>query len=237
MEQGGGGGTPRFWTPPTPQTNCWPLGGLGGEILGGPGGGGRRGGCWGVRFTKGGGGQAPPNSWVCGPGVIRQFAPPLPTIEGRVSSAWVFPATLGTSRGWAPEAVMGLELHHATRHIYIWGLECKCKSVVIAIRGGGLRPHRHDCTSPLPAYTTLAPTFAPNVSKNEKEGPKTKTDSLEHFLRINLRREGPKTKSGSSEHFLRIDLRGEVRGRPPAKKGTGKSPCLNNSPSLDELSE
>ena len=42
-----------------------------------------------------------------------------PTIEGRVSSAWVFPATLGTSGGWAPEAAMGLELHHATRHTYI----------------------------------------------------------------------------------------------------------------------
>ena len=42
----------------------------------------------------------------------------------------------------------------------------------------------------------------------KKKGPETKTDSLEHFLGINLRREGPKTKSGSLEHFLRIDLRG-----------------------------
>ena len=80
--------------------------------------------------------------------------------------------------------------------------------MVIASRGGGLRPHRHDGTSPLPAYTTLAPAFSPNVLRNENEGPKTKRDSLEHFLRINLRREGPKAKSGSLEHFLRIDLRG-----------------------------
>ena len=36
--------------------------------------------------------------------------------------------------------------------------------------------------------------------------PDTKMDSLEHFLRIDLRRVGPKTKSGSLEHFLRIDL-------------------------------
>ena len=50
-------------------------------------------------------------------------------------------------------------------------MECKCKKVVIATRGGGLRPHRHDGTSPLPAYTTLALAFSPNVSKNEKEGP------------------------------------------------------------------
>ena len=78
--------------------------------------------------------------------------------------------------------------------------------MVIATRGGGLGPHRHDGTSPLPAYTTLAPAFSPNVSRNEKEGPETKIDSLEHFLRIDLRREGPKTKSGSLEHFLRIDL-------------------------------
>ena len=78
--------------------------------------------------------------------------------------------------------------------------------MVIATRCGGLGPHRHDGTPPLPAYTTLAAAFSPNVSSNEKEGPKTKIDSLEHFLRINLRREGPKTKSGSLEHFLRIDL-------------------------------
>ena len=67
---------------------------------------------------RGGGGA--PNSWVCGPGVIRQFAPPLPTIEGRVSSTWVLPATLGTSGGWAPEAAMGLELpcHKTCIHTY-----------------------------------------------------------------------------------------------------------------------
>ena len=133
--QGPGGATPRFWTPTTPPTNCRPEAPWGGGG-GGGGGGARRGGVWeGVGFWEGGGGwegrrggrfpgggggcRAPPNSWVCGPGVIRQFAPPLPTIEGGVSSAWVFPATLGTSRGWAPEAAMGLELHHATRHTYI----------------------------------------------------------------------------------------------------------------------
>ena len=73
----------------------------------GGGGGGLEGGCWegrqggrrGGRFPGGGGGRAPPNSWICGLGVIRQFTPPLPTIEGRVSSAWVFPATLGTEGG------------------------------------------------------------------------------------------------------------------------------------------
>ena len=59
---------------------------------------------------------------------------------------------------------------------------------------------------PPPAYTTVAPAFSPNVPRNEKEGPETKIDSLEHFLRIDLRREGPKTKSGSLEHFLRIHL-------------------------------
>ena len=50
--------------------------------------------------SKGGGGAL--NSLVCGPGVIRQLAPPFAPIESRVSSAWVFPATLGTSRGWVP---------------------------------------------------------------------------------------------------------------------------------------
>ena len=64
--------------------------------------------------------------------------------------------------------------------------------MVIATRGGGLGPHRHDGTSPLPAYTTLAPAFSPNVSRNEKEGPETKIDSLEHFLRIDLTRIGEK---------------------------------------------
>ena len=110
-----------------PPTNCWPKaprggGGAwrGGSRRGAGEGGSRGGGGGGSRGSRGGGGcRAPPNSWVCGPGVIRQFAPPLPTIEGRVSSAWVFPATLGTSGGWAPEAAMGLELHHATRHTYI----------------------------------------------------------------------------------------------------------------------
>ena len=93
----------------------------------GGGGGGRGGsgrgwfweGCRRGWFPGGGGGRAPPNTWVCSLGVIQQFEPPLPTIEGRVSSAWVFPATRGTSRGWAPEAVIRLELHHATRHTYI----------------------------------------------------------------------------------------------------------------------
>ena len=59
-----------------------------GRGVGGGGGGAGEGGSLG-----GGGCQAPPNSWVCSPGVIRYFAPPLPTKEGRVSSAWVFPAT------------------------------------------------------------------------------------------------------------------------------------------------
>ena len=110
--------------PPQLTVGRRPLGGGGGPWRGGSRRGAReggsRGGGGGSRGSRGGGGcRAPPNSWVCGPGVIRQFAPPLPTIEGRVSSAWVFPATLGTSGGWAPEAAMGLELHHATRHTYI----------------------------------------------------------------------------------------------------------------------
>ena len=53
--------------------------------------------------------------------MIRQFAPPLAPIEGRVSSAWVFLATLGTSRGWAPEAVMGLVLRDGTGHTVFAG--------------------------------------------------------------------------------------------------------------------
>ena len=52
---------------------------------------------WGLLL--GGGGQAPPNSWAWDIGVIRQFAPPLAPIEGRISSAWVFAATLGTHPG------------------------------------------------------------------------------------------------------------------------------------------
>ena len=81
----GRGATPRFWVPTTPPTNCWPEAPLGGGILGGaPWGGGGSGGRWGGRFPKGGGGfQAPPNSWLCGLGVIRQLAPPLPTKELR----------------------------------------------------------------------------------------------------------------------------------------------------------
>ena len=77
-------------------------------------------------YWGGGGGvvgvQTEENSWVCGPGVIRQFAPPLAPIEGGVSSACVFLATQGTSGVWALEAVMGLEVHNSTIHIcmYIW---------------------------------------------------------------------------------------------------------------------
>ena len=98
--------------------------------------------------------------------------------------------------------------------------------MVIAIRGGGLGPHRHDGTSALPAYTTLAPAFSPKVSRNEKEGPEAKIDSLENFLRMDLRREGPKTKSGSLEHFLRIDVRGEGGGEATGKQGHRKKPLL-----------
>ena len=48
-------------------------------------------------FAPGRGGRAPPPVW--GPGVIRQFALPLAPIARRVSLAWVFPTTLGTSGG------------------------------------------------------------------------------------------------------------------------------------------
>ena len=57
---GGGGATPRFWTPTTPPTNCWPEapcgGGGGGLREGRLGGGGLGGAIWGV---GGGGAQAP----------------------------------------------------------------------------------------------------------------------------------------------------------------------------------
>ena len=64
----------------------------------------------------GGGGSEPPNGWVCGLCAIQQFAPPLAQIEDRVSLALVFPATVGTSGGWAPEEVMGLMLHDGIGH-------------------------------------------------------------------------------------------------------------------------
>ena len=101
--------------------------------------------------------------------------------------------------------------------VCVQGFECNCESVVIATRGGGLGPYRHDDISPLLAATTLAPTFSPNVSGNEKEWPETKIDSLEHFLRIDRRREGPKTKSGSLEHILHVDLK---REGPKTKSGS-----------------
>ena len=70
------------------------------------GGGGEGGG-----LKVGGGGSGTHKHLGIWPCVFRHFAPPLAPIKGRVSSAWVFPATLGPLRGWAPEAVMGLELH------------------------------------------------------------------------------------------------------------------------------
>ena len=66
-----GGATPRFWTPTTPPTDCWPeapWGGGGGGEAGrgdsgrGPGGAAREGGSLG----GGGGCRAPPNSWAVG---------------------------------------------------------------------------------------------------------------------------------------------------------------------------
>ena len=83
VQPGGGGATPRFWTPTTPQLTVgrrplWRGGGGGGGGLGGGGGGWEGMGFWeGVvlvgapgRGVHGGGCRAPPNSWVCGPGVI-----------------------------------------------------------------------------------------------------------------------------------------------------------------------
>ena len=53
------------------------------------------------------------------------------------------------------------------------------------------RTTRHDSTSPLlPAYTTLAQAFSPNIARKGREEPKTKSGYLEHFLHIDLRREG-----------------------------------------------
>ena len=49
----------------------WGGGGLGGAVAG----------------VGGGGCRAPPNSWVCGPGVIRRFKTPLAPVKGWVSSA------------------------------------------------------------------------------------------------------------------------------------------------------
>ena len=63
--------------------------------------------------------RAPPNSWLCGPGVIRRFAPPLTPMRGTVASAWVFGAALRTSGGWAPEAGKGLDIQQT--HIYRGG--------------------------------------------------------------------------------------------------------------------
>ena len=67
-------------------------------------------------FCPGGGGgcRAPPNSWVCGPCVIRQFAPPLAPIEGRVSSGWVFLAPRGTPTS------SGSNIPTAFLHITTW---------------------------------------------------------------------------------------------------------------------
>ena len=88
------------------------------------------------------------------------------------------------------------------------------------------RTTHHNGTSPLPTCTTLAPAFSSNVSTKGREGPKTKSGSLEHFLQIDLRREGPKTKSGSLEHFLRIDLRAR---RSLTGKKRGKKKCSGTS--------
>ena len=56
----------------------------------------------------GGGWEAPPNSWVCGPNVMQQFAPPLTPIEGRASlgphrSVGVLdPNSRGHTKAWEP---------------------------------------------------------------------------------------------------------------------------------------
>ena len=76
IDSTGHGGGGRFWTPTTPPTDCWPeapWGGGGGSAREAGGGGGE---C--SSPGVGAGGRAPPNSWVCCPVVIRQFAPPLP---------------------------------------------------------------------------------------------------------------------------------------------------------------
>ena len=91
------------------------MGGGGGGVAAGRGGF--------ARDVTGGGGQEAPNNWVCGPHVIQQFSRPLPRIEGRVSSACVFPTTLGTTRGWPPEAVIGFPItpwHKTYIHIYLY---------------------------------------------------------------------------------------------------------------------
>ena len=51
---GTGGATPRFWTPTTPQTNCWPEAPWGGGRGGGIGGGGSGRGEWGGGSRRGG---------------------------------------------------------------------------------------------------------------------------------------------------------------------------------------
>ena len=88
---GGGGGRPLGFgrqLPPQLTVGARPLG-RGGGGLGGGGSG--RGGFWegrrGGRFPGGGGGAGTSEQLGMRPDVIRQFAPPLPTIEGRVSSA------------------------------------------------------------------------------------------------------------------------------------------------------
>ena len=53
------------------------------------------------------------NSWVCGPGVIRQIAPPLPTsMVGFHRLGYFRPRVPETSGLWVFEAVMGFVVHH-----------------------------------------------------------------------------------------------------------------------------
>ena len=84
---------------------------------------------------------------------------------------------------------------------------------------------RHDCTSPLPAYTTLAQASCPNVSRWGREGPKTKSGYLEHFLWFYPRRGGPKTKRGFGHYAgLQKFCKGDHPLEHLTKKHVGATP-------------
>ena len=60
--------------------------------------------------------RAHPNTWACGPGVIRQFAPPLPTSMVGLHRLGDFrPWVPKTSGLWLSEAVMEFKIHHGVR--------------------------------------------------------------------------------------------------------------------------
>ena len=72
--------------------------------------------------------------------------------------------------------------------------------------GGGFGPHRHEGTSPLPAYTPLAESFSP-PKKDASNGGEGKGRAYELCTHGRFRRDVPKTKSGYVESFFVTGLR------------------------------